>query len=293
MNFEPIDLNHKETYEKYTNKSYRNSEASFTNMYLWRKITNACVAIIADMLVLRVHFGGKYRFLMPFGKTENINNCIYELLDYCDHNGYKLEIIGANSEFVEELSKTSLKFSFCQDRNAQDYVYLSQNLAELSGKKLHSKRNHINKFKSSYNYVFTKLKKEHFETCIQRTKLWMDKKYDGNHQKYQTELDTVKCLFENYDKFDLIGGAIFVEEELVAYTVGEGLSNDTALVHIEKADVDYHGAFTVINNEFAKLVRDKYFYINREEDMGIEGLRKAKQSYKPEFLTDKYKCIFE
>lgn len=292
MIFEPIDLKHKEIYEKYTNKSYRNSEASFTNMFIWRKITNACIAVIADMLVLRVFFGGKYRFVMPFGNKENIHDCINKLLDYCNNNGYKLEIIGADSGFVEELSKISLKFSYHQDRNAQDYVYLSQSLAELSGKKLHSKRNHINKFKSSYSYEFTSLKNEHFETCIQKTEVWMNKKYDGNQQKYQTELDTVKCLFENYTKFNLIGGALFVDGELVAYTVGEGISNDTALVHVEKADVDYNGAFTVINNEFAKLLKDKYLYINREEDMGIEGLRKAKLSYKPEFLTDKYKCYF-
>lgn len=292
MNFEPIDLKHKEIYEKYTAKRYRNSEASFLNMYMWRKVTNAHVAVVSDMLVLRVYFGGMYRFVMPFGDKANIKSCVKSLYEYCNSNGYPLEIIGANSEFVREI-QDAFKFASFEDRNVQDYVYLSEKLATVSGKKLHSKKNHVNKFKSMYDYKFVQLNRGHIQDCINKTKVWMDKKYNGDTEKYSAELDTVMCLFDNYEKFDLFGGAIYVDGELVAYTVGESLSDDTALVHIEKADTSYHGAFAIINNEFAKLISDRFVYINREEDMGLEGLRKAKESYRPEFLTEKIKCIFD
>ena len=95
----------------------------------------------------------------------------------------------------------------------------------------------------------------------------MDIKYDGQIEKYSTELDTVKTLFDNYEYFELFGGCIYVDDKLVAYSIGESLSDDTALIHVEKADTEYHGAFAIINNEFATYLKDRFVYLNREEDM--------------------------
>ena len=294
MNFEPLDLKHKELYKKYTAKQYRNSEASFTNMYIWRKSIGAHVAVVSDMLVLKVFIGGKYRFVMPLGNRVNTAACVKELYNYCKSENIVLEIIGADSQFVNIIDEgTDYQFVSEDMRNARDYVYLSEKLSALSGKKLHSKKNHVNKFKSSYNYRFVEIAPEHYGQCVEKTRQWMDIKYDGQTDKYSTELDTVKTLFDNYEYFELFGGCIYVDDELVAYTVGEGLSDDTALIHVEKADTDYQGSFAIINNEFATFLKDRFVYLNREEDMGLEGLRKAKESYKPEFLTEKIRCTFE
>lgn len=291
IKFEKLDLQHKDLYFKYTNKKYINSEASFTNMFIWRKSIDAHIAIVSDMLVLKVNFGGKTRFLMPFGDDINIKSCVHLLHNYSIDNGFSTEIIGANENFVKVIEQAGILFSCEEMRDARDYVYSAQNLASLSGKKLHSKKNHVNKFKKSYCYTINELK-NHNE-CILKTEEWMYRKYDGDTKKYSNELETVRNLFDNYDMFDLIGLELYVDGNLVAYTVGEELTENTALIHIEKADIDYNGAFAVINNEFAKILSKKYKYINREEDMGIEGIRKAKESYKPEFLTEKYRLIIK
>ncbi|MBQ8525204.1 MAG: DUF2156 domain-containing protein [Clostridia bacterium] len=291
--FEPLNIKHKDIYNRYTAGKYRCSEASFSNMYIWRKVTNAAVAVVSDMLVLRVYFGGHYRFVMPFGNRTNTVKCVDALLEYCLQNGYGLEIIGADTEFADTLKAAGYSCTFTQDRNVQDYVYSSEKLASLSGKKLHSKKNHVNKFKAEYKYEFVPIDKTLLDNCINKTQLWMNIKYDGDSKKYSQELDTVKCLLENFDEFNLFGGAILVDGELAAYTVGERLTEDTALVHIEKADTDYNGAFAIINYEFANFLKTSFKYINREEDMGIEGLRRAKESYRPEFFTDKIKCKFQ
>lgn len=291
INFEKIDINHKNIYNRYTNKKYINSEASFTNMYIWRNQIDAHIGIVSDMLVLKVNFGGKTRFVMPFGDNNCIGHCVRELCAYSKTNEFPTEIIGADKNFITELEKEGFVFSYEEMRDVRDYVYSAEKLATLSGKKLHSKKNHVNKFKSLYNYNIKEL--SDYNKCVLKTEEWMSKKYDGNTKKYSAELQTVKCLFENYEAFDLVGLELYVDDNLVGYTVGEELTKNTALVHIEKADIEYNGAFAIINNEFAKVLCKKYKYINREEDMGIEGLRKAKESYKPEFLTEKYRVIMK
>ena len=293
MQFEKLDIIYKNLYEHYTNKQYQCSEASFSNMYIWRNETNVYIKVIEDMLVLRVFIDGKYKFVMPFGDANNYCRCIKELYNLCKASNIELIIIGADYQFINSIKDLGLDFTYEQDRNAQDYIYLSENLSALSGKKLHSKRNHVNKFKSLYTYEYVDLKENMLDECFEKTKAWMHSKYEGNQEKYKKELLTLKDLFENFSYFNLFGGAIYIEGTLIAYSIGEYLSNDTALIHVEKADTDYEGSFAIINYEFANRLKANYKYINREEDMGIEGLRKAKLSYRPEYLTDKLICVFK
>lgn len=293
MNFQPLNLTHREMYNQYTAQNYQNSEASFSNMFIWRNAINASVATVADMLVLKVVINNKIKYVMPFGNDDCISKCLSELYRYSENSGNKLEIIGANENFVNHIMSSGYKCSFTQDRNAQDYIYLSENLSVLSGKKYHTKKNHVNKFKSDYNYKYVELEAYMLNSLYNKTEKWMRIKYENDSNKYSTELETIKSLFDNFENFGLFGGAIYVNDEPVAYTVGESLREDTALVHIEKADIEYNGAFSIINYEFANHIKNKFKYINREEDMGIEGLRKAKLSYRPEYLIDKIICKFD
>lgn len=120
----------------------------------------------------------------------------------------------------------------------------------------------------------------------------MSIKYEGDRGAFCEELDTIKKAFSHFNELGLSGGAIYVDKKLVAFCVGEKLNNETAVVHIEKADINYQGAFAMINREYVRNNWKNIKYINREEDLGIEGLRKAKLSYYPEFLVDKYVATF-
>ena len=292
MLFKKLTIEDKELFEKYTQKRYMNSEASFSNMFIWRKPLDLHFAIINEMLVLRFTFKNEYRFVMPFGDEHNIDGCISILLDYCKNIGCKLEIRGANMDFINIASK-KYNFFYEEMRNQRDYIYLTSDLATLSGKKLHAKKNHVNKFKSTYNYTYKTLDIEQLNLCLEKTKCWFDMKYEGNKGKYKTELETIEDAFKYFNELDFFGGAIYVENNLVAYTLAQELTKDTVLIHIEKADMEYPGSFAIINYEFQNQILNKYKYANREEDMGIEGLRKAKLSYQPIFLTDKFCLKFD
>ena len=292
MDFKELQLDDMKLYYSYT-KGCINSESSFANMYIWKHVTNAHIAVVSDMLVVRLGDGAKgYKYLMPFGKKENICSTVNELYLYEKSCGNKLCIIGANKSFVNTISDCSFDFSYHEMRNQQDYIYSINSLASLSGKKLHGKKNHVNKFKSMYSYRFEPLSQNDLELCKQMAQKWLDEKYDGEYVKYKDELNSLIIALDNYKLFNLFGGCIFVDNELIAFTVAEKLTEDTVLVHIEKASADFLGAYNIINYEFATYLKDKFQYVNREEDMGIEGLRKAKMSYRPEFLTDKFKCDF-
>ena len=295
MKFEKVELKHKEIFEKYTT-GYINEEASFANIMMWNGgYFVAYYTICCDTLVINfANLNGKQRFSMPYGSDDNIMCAVNYMAEYCKEQNMPFEIIDGNSNFVD-IVKNSGKFhiEYTQNRDYQEYVYLTESLATLSGKDLHSKKNHLNKFRSLYDYRFVPMDVSVTDLCLNKAKQWLDTKYNGNADEYKIELDSLYVALNNFDYFNLFGGCIFVGDELAAFTVGEERSADTALVHIEKADVSYKGAFAAINCEFANMLLPKYKYLNREEDMGIEGLRRAKLSYKPAFMTDKYRCTIK
>lgn len=295
MKFLQLNLTDKEIFDRYTG-NYINSESSFTNIMMWNEsYFHAEYAICCDSLIIKfAGSNGKQRFSMPYGNSNNTIPALLELCKHCRNQNMQLEILDGNQKFVDAvISSGMFNIEYTQNRDYQEYVYLSENLAVLSGKEMHSKKNHVNKFKRMYNYKFVPIDASIVPLCLQKAEMWLDKKYNGNKQEYSKEIRSIRIALNNFEYFKLFGGAIFVGEDLAAFTVGEELNPETVLVHIEKADIGYQGAFAAINYEFASYVQPKYKYLNREEDMGIEGLRKAKMSYRPAFLTDKYKCIIK
>ena len=293
MEIKDISIEDKHIFDKIINFSRKNAEASFANLFIWGDIYNTKYSIINDMLcVFYTSDSGVLKTIFPFGNgdikstIEIIKNNVFKDSDtfvmtaVCDDDKTKLEKIFGD------------KVSFEYDRDSSEYVYLSDKLITLSGKKLHAKRNHINKFESIYDYRYKNIEPDDYEKCILAVEEWMHDKYDGNTSEYFDELKTIKKAFLNFEILGLNGGAIYIEDKLVAFTIGERLSYDMAVVHIEKADTNYPGSFAIINREYIKHNWSDIKYINREEDLGIEGLRKAKLSYYPDFLVDKYIATF-
>lgn len=290
--FSELKLTDKYLFKRFTN-DYINSESSFANILMWKKQYNAHFSIINDCLVLKyTNPKGIVSFSMPYTNNGDILAATRVIIKYCKSNNLQYLVLDGNENYINILKNCKdINIEYEQNRDFQEYVYLSDKLANLSGKELHSKKNHVNKFKSTYNYKYVQIDKSLIPLCENKTLEWLNKKYKGDTMAFAMEFSSVKCALDNFEYFDLFGGAIFVDDNLAAYTIGEKIATDTALVHIEKADISYNGAFAIINYEFSNFLNKSFKYINREEDMGIEGLRKAKMSYRPEFLTDKYKCL--
>ena len=246
LSFKNIEIDDIEIYNEYMNNNKEFScENSFVNLLVWQCTYNNMIAESDGQLFIKSGKGEKESFRLPIGG--NINDGIAKIEEYCGdkkpafwfQEGERFSTL--SDEFKE-------KYELRENRDAADYVYLQKNLAELSGKKYHSKRSYL--------------------LCEQRG------------------LETILC---NMDRLNVKGGAIFVDERAVAFTLGSPINNEVFDIHIEKALKDYGEGYTVINREFARRLED-YKYINREDDMGLEGLRKAKLSYKPEIILKKYYC---
>ena len=175
-----------------------------------------------------------------------------------------------------------------------DFTDAVEKMASLSGKKYHSKRNHITFFKKTNpDWQFEPLTKDNIDECIALHAKWIENK-DSDNEDYSFEFEAVLRAFEYFNELDFVGGLIRVNGEAVAFTMGEGQVNSSCFVtHFEKAPAEMRGAYPIICQEFTKnCLLGKYEYVNREEDLGIEGLRKAKQSYYPEIFLKKGVAVY-
>lgn len=264
------------------------SEGVFATMFIWNEYYNLELAENGEFLFIRFNIKGKNpSYFFPIGKGD-LEKAINELKEYSYSKGEKVAFRLVTQKNKEKLDNLFPKqFSFELDRDCADYVYLTEKMISLSGKKLHSKKNHLNYFLQNYNYLYMSVDTDELvEKCAQKAYKLIALK-EKNKNPY--EMGAMKAYFNNYSLLSQKGAAIIVDNEIAAMTFGEKLNDDMALIQIELADDKYRGAYQAINKMFCESEWKTLRYVNREEDMGIEGLRLAKLSYKPEMLIDKYK----
>lgn len=286
----------------------QNCDLSFGNLISWKFLYNTQFAIVNDYLVFRFHYNRHLAYMMPVAKPQPQEDGTFKVKP-CDE--CSIEVIKAIRDDSIAMGHPFLMMGVCNymrdlieqrfpdtfdikpNRDFADYIYTREKLVNLSGKKLQSKRNHINKFKSLYpNYEYRALTPDLIPQCLALEKQWRKVSKDDTDEtdldeELSEELRSMTRAFNRWDRLGLIGGTIWVDNKLVAFTFGCPINQTTFDVCVEKADVNYEGAFTIINQEFVKHLPEKYFYINREEDMGDEGLRRAKESYRPDILLEK------
>lgn len=286
----------------------QNCDLSFANLISWKFLYNTQFAIVNDYLVFRFHFGQQPAYMMPLPKPQLQEDGTYKVVacDECSVEVFKAireDAIAMGCPFmmkgvchfmldlIEEHFPN--EFAVEPNRDSADYIYTREKLINLSGKKLQSKRNHINKFKNLYpQYQYKELTQEMIPQCIELERQWRRVSKDDNNEEnlnesLSLEMRSMTRAFNRWEELGLIGGTIWVDNKLVAFTYGCPINQSTFDVCVEKADANYEGAFTIINQEFVKHLPEQYFYINREEDMGSEGLRRAKLSYYPDILLEK------
>lgn len=290
--FKYLDLNSKNEFERYTKNKYENSETSFANMFVWRDYFNVKYALFGGyLIVVYTDTDGSLNAYMPYGDGE-LKPCIDEMIKYFDSCGQKLKIVSASFEMSEKIRRLYSNVTITENVNFNDYIYKSESLITLSGKKLHSKKNHLNYFKNNYKYEYRDIEKRDYNACIELASQLMLKTRDAESLSYKAEYRSIENTFNNFDALGLCGGVIEIDGEIAAFSVGERLTDDCAVIHIEKADTSYRGIYAAINNEFVKNRWSGVKFINREEDMGLEGLRKAKMSYRPDHMVRKFICEF-
>ena len=276
---------------------YENSHFNFTNLYMWRNPYHIMWAVEDGVLYFRAEWQGELFALQPFGPKEKMPGAIQRLLDWFKEIGRPFSISGIEKSFAQEMERfEGADFLVESDRDNADYVYRSEDLIQLAGRKFHSKKNHLNSFRKNYAEAeYLPITEEIVTQCKLNINGWY--KLRAHEQPdnlfIAAEREAIIEVLNNFEDFGLKGGAILVDKRVVAFTFGEQLNSDTAVIHVEKADPEVRGAYPAINQAFVAHAWAEMTYINREEDMGIEGLRKAKESYRPVKMIEKFTAVLK
>ena len=284
MTFHQLSLSDREAMQAVTLPSERrNCNYNFANLVGWQFLFCTEVCVLNSAVVLRYTFDGQRAYMVCTSEALTLE-LIEALFD--DSNG-ELTLIGLEDSQVEQLSIFNSQFSITIEpvRNQYDYIYRRTNLATLHGKHLDAKRNHIHRFRAEHpDFEYRPLKPEMFDECRHLTEIWLEEKNENRNETIDAEHRVMDTIFSNWDALGMLGGSIFVDGRMVAFTYGAAVTTDTFDVCVEKADRHVEGSFAIINQQFAEHLPEQYIYLNREEDMGIPGLRQAKLSYHPEIL---------
>lgn len=280
--FKEITLKDKKILEHYyTQCGYINSDCNFTNMYMWQQEFHIRYAVIEDCLILIAREeNGEWYHTMPIGNGD-VKHVVLTMREHLEGDFAIKPLTEEMCDRLEEVLPGQYIFEHMRDMD--DYVYTREKLMHLSGKKMHAKRNHVNSFKNTYDYEYLPITEENLEDAA----AFVYQQIDGRSMNAEGEKRAAKRLFDHYFELGVKGAVLTVEGKIIAATVGED-QNGTVLIHIEKADTAYKGAYAAINQLFVEREWEGYTYVNREEDMGIEGIRKAKLSYRPDLMVEKY-----
>lgn len=290
--FRDITLDDRSLVELYTFRAgIANCDLAFANIFCWRDTYSPALAIIDGFLVIRFRAeDGCTSYMQPLGEGD-FTRIIPVLHDDACARGARLRIAGLTAEGAELLrSRFGGRFAFSARRASDDYIYRADDLRSLHGSRYQPKRNHINRFMQLYGdlWRYDELTPELFGECMRLEAQWsLGHSGDG----VTAERRAMEQAFANFGALGLRGGCIHVGDRMAAFTLGSAIDRSTFCIHIEKADTCFEGAFAVINKLFAESLPAHYTSINREEDLGLEGLRRAKLSYHPERLWRKFTAV--
>lgn len=266
----------------------RSCEFTFANTYLWSRHYGVEYAIVEDTLVYMAK-GEKPSFTFPIGESQKIKPALKALMEYCRELGKPFQMhLVTEGQYACLNQLYPEEFQIAYNRDSADYVYEREKLANLSGKKYHGKKNHINKFKKTYpDWTYESITEQNAEECFQMALNWRRINGCEDDPEKNAEMCVTLNFLRLFRELEMRGGLLRAAGEVVAFSIGEPVCDDTMVVHIEKAYADVPGAYPMINQQFVLHETEGYTYINREEDTGAEGLRQAKLSYHPVFVVEK------
>ena len=270
----------------------RGCEYSFANLVMWGRQE---VAFRDGCALLFSHFYGQSVYPYPIGSGDH-RAALDAILHDAKARGIPCRLAGLTNDDKSELESLFPDKFFIQPyRDGFDYVYDIHDLADLKGRKFQKKRNHANRFRAEHpDYQVVPLNVCNLPLAQHMVNDWFLERHKADPQgDYLLENIALVRAFQNYTALGMEGILLMDGGKVLAVTMGSRMSPDTFDIHFEKAREEVDGAYTVVNQEFARYLRLKYpevLYLDREDDMGLEGLRKAKLSYQPHHLTEKYRA---
>jgi uncharacterized protein len=289
--FQPLGLEDRDLFRRLLwDYQPETSELTFTNLFIWKDFYNFAWSLERDwLLIVSDSPGGRSWALPPIGPSARVAICA-KLLEWLRGvKGVQVPTIErADARLVAELAPASgLLIEPLRDHF--DYVYRSADLIQLQGNKYHAQRNHIHQFTRSQAFSYEPLQERHLSACLDLAEKWCAQKGCVEDLRLQGEWEAVKAALRNFPDLNLQGGVILIDDRVEAFTLGELLHKDTAVIHIEKANPMVQGLSAVINQEFCRQAWSQVPFINREQDLGVSGLRMAKMSYHPHHMVEKFR----
>jgi len=290
IEFRKPELTDKETIRRIVNESGRmGCEYAFGNIFSWSVPFGVSVAICCGFFVSHSEKDGAYCF--PAG-SGNLKEIVEELKKDAYQRGNRLSLYGVtrnDADILKELYGDAVVFE--EARNSFDYLYWTNDLILLPGRKYHSKRNHITAFEKENRWSIEEINGSNIDECVNMSAAWSERNFEKNPVELAKEQTALATAFKYYEELGFCGALLRNETGVVAFTFGEEINRTIFNTHFEKAYAEVRGEYPMINREFAAMLQS-YKYVNREEDAGDEGLRRAKMSYHPVILLEKNTAVF-
>ena len=285
LHFCPISLSQRERYNAFAMQApVQNAERGFATLYLWGEAYRQELAFTENHALIRLGKDGNYKYVFPIGAASP-----KPIIDTLLQGEQPLRLVSVTErELAWVLREYPDIFDVSENRDFEDYLYSAEALATLSGKKLHAKRNHINAFCAAHEWSMRALCPADFDDCRAILDAWSAERED---QALWRERSAIERAFNAFSDLELCGALLIADGQSVAFTIGSMITPDTMDVHFEKALPGVGGAYPTVNREFVRMMRTHFptlAWVNREDDMGLENLRKAKLSYHPAALIKKY-----
>jgi len=288
--FKNISLQDRDTITAFL-KAYQpeTSELTFTNLFMWQAYARTRWSVYRDWLCMLCRDkAGRLYAMPPIGPPSRrpVSRMILEWLGE-EKRQQRPCIQRADKRLAQELGGAE-DFLVEPKREHFDYIYRVDNLSSLSGRKYHGKKNHVNKFREMHSFTYAPLDQELIRACLELENQWCRDHHCCEDMSLMGEWEAIRNSLLSFRDLRFEGGAIQIDGKVEAFTFGELLNADTAVVHVEKANPAIQGLYAVINQQFCENSLDTVSYVNREQDLGQPGLRQAKQSYHPSHLVEKF-----
>jgi hypothetical protein len=283
--FKPVDLTMRDEVNHLLRRyPLEASEYTFTNIFAFSAAYDFKVSMLdGSLIILKNH--APVSFFCPVGDEPDID----ALFDYLKAHGSKPCIERVPESFVKTYIEGNGKYTASEERDHFDYIHNVKELIDLSGRKFHDKKNKVNRFRKEHVYEYIPMTAELVEECIKFEDHWCEERDCEKDEGLSKERCAVLIMLKNFDALGLIGGAIRLDNKIAALTLAEAYLPDTLVIHVEKANPDISGLYQIINQEFLMHEGTGYSFVNREQDLGVQGMRSAKMSYNPVRFIKKYR----